>query len=210
LKETDFADLHKQLEESKAWVTSLENELGKDKNRLELLQNQHAKLAKEKSLVENKLGQMQATYNDLVDDLKKQIQNQEVTIDTFQKKISVTFVDRILFKTGKATITSEGAKVLLKVGKTLKNVKDKKIRVVGHTDNVPIISRNRYYKYPSNWELSAARAARVIRFFQKKVGLDPTTMEAVGRSFYDPVASNETAKGRAQNRRVNIIIAPSF
>jgi chemotaxis protein MotB len=99
---------------------------------------------------------------------------------------------------------------LRKVGKTLKNVKDKKIRVVGHTDDVPIISKNRYYKYPSNWELSAARAARVIRFFQKKVGLDPTTMEAVGRSYYDPIASNETREGRAQNRRVNIIIAPSF
>ena len=119
-------------------------------------------------------------------------------------------VDRILFKTGKATITSEGAKVLRKVGKTLKNVKDKKIRVVGHTDNVKIISKNRYYKYPSNWELSAARAARVIRFFQHKVGLDPTKMEAVGRSFYDPIASNDTPEGRAQNRRVNIIIAPSF
>ena len=148
----------------------------------------------------------QAIYNDL----KKQIQNQEVTIDQFQKKISVSFVDRILFKTGKATITSEGAKVLRKVGKTLKNVKDKKIRVVGHTDNVAIISKSRYYKYPSNWELSAARAARVIRFFQKVSGLDPTTMEAVGRSFYDPIASNKTPKGRAQNRRVNIIIAPTF
>jgi chemotaxis protein MotB len=210
LKETDITELRKQLEDSRAWAFSLENELGKDKSNIEWLQNQHARLAKEKSSVESQLGQMQTTYDGLVDDLKKQIQNQEVTIDKFQKKISVSFVDRILFKTGKATITREGAKVLRKVGKTLKNVKGKKIRVVGHTDNVAIISKSRYYKYPSNWELSAARAARVIRFFQKESGLDPTTMEAVGRSFYDPIASNETAKGRAQNRRVNIIIAPTF
>ena len=148
-------------------------------------------------------------YVDLVNDLKKQIQNHEVTIDTFQKKISVSFIDRILFKTGKATITSEGEKILRKVGKTLKNVQDKKIRVVGHTDDRLIIPRFRY-KFPSNWELSAARAARVIRFFQNEAGLDPTTMEAVGRSFYDPISSNDTAKGRALNRRVNIIIAPSF
>ena len=65
-------------------------------------------------------------------------------------------------------------------------------------------------KFPSNWELSAARAAAVVRFFQYNSGLDPKNLEAVGRSFYDSVASNETKEGRAQNRRVNIIIGPKL
>ena len=64
------------------------------------------------------------------------------------------------------------------------------------------------YRFPSNWDLSAARAAAVVRLFQNEIGLDPKHLEAVGRSYYDPVASNDTAEGRAQNRRVNIIIAP--
>ena len=207
--ENDLAGLRKQLQDSQSWADSLENELGKDKTKIEWLQQQHERLALEKSTVENKLGEVRNTYNELVDNLKRQIQNQEVTIKTFQEKISVSFVDHILFKTGKATITPEGRQVLQKVGKTLKNVKDKKILVVGHTDDVPILSSSKY-KYPTNWELSAARAARVVRFFQDEAGLDPKVMEAVGRSYYDPVASNETTEGRAQNRRVNIIIAPSF
>jgi chemotaxis protein MotB len=64
------------------------------------------------------------------------------------------------------------------------------------------------YKFPSNWELSAARAASVVNHLQNELGLDPANLEAVGRSFYEPIASNETQEGRAQNRRVNIIIAP--
>ena len=207
--ENDLAGLRKQLQDSQSWADSLENELGKDKTKITWLQQQHEKLALEKSSVEDKLGEVQSTYNELVNNLKRQIQNQEVTIKTFQEKISVSFVDHILFKTGKATITPAGQKVLQKVGKTLKNVKGKKILVVGHTDDVRI-GENYRYKYPSNWELSAARAARVVRFFQDEAGVDPKTMEAVGRSYYDPVDSNETAAGRAQNRRVNIIIAPSF
>jgi chemotaxis protein MotB len=66
------------------------------------------------------------------------------------------------------------------------------------------------HKFPSNWELSAARAAAVVRHFQKEIGIDPENLEAVGHSFYDPVATNETEEGRAQNRRVNIVIAPKI
>jgi chemotaxis protein MotB len=118
-------------------------------------------------------------------------------------------VDRILFEFGKATITPEGKKILKKVGEILKNVQGKQIRIVGHTDNIPIMPEYRY-KFPSNWELSAARAAAVIRHFQKKMGLDPRILEAVGRSFYKPIASNKTREGRAQNRRVEIIISPKI
>jgi chemotaxis protein MotB len=91
----------------------------------------------------------------------------------------------------------------------LKNVAGKQIRVVGHTDNKAILPEYRN-KFPSNWELSAVRASAVVRYFQKEIGLDAKNMEAVGRSFYEPIASNETEKGRAQNRRVNIIIAPKI
>jgi chemotaxis protein MotB len=89
------------------------------------------------------------------------------------------------------------------------NVQGEQIRVVGHTDNKAILSEYRN-KFPSNWELSAARSAAVVRYFQKEIGLDPKDMEAVGRFFYEPIASNETEEGRAQNRRVNIIIAPKI
>ena len=91
----------------------------------------------------------------------------------------------------------------------MKNIKGKKIRVTGHTDPIPI-RRDYQYKFPSNWELSAARAASVVRYFQEKIDLDPKEMEAVGRSFYQPEASNDTKEGRARNRRVEILIAPQL
>jgi chemotaxis protein MotB len=152
---------------------------------------------------------LQSTYEALIADLKEQIEKREVTIEAFEKKISVSFVDRILFDFGKETITPEGEAVLQKVGGILRDVQGRRIRVIGHTDHIPILPKYRY-RFPSNWELSAARAAAVVRHFEKKTGLDPRNLEAVGRSFYHPVASNETADGRSQNRRVEIIIAPQL
>jgi chemotaxis protein MotB len=83
------------------------------------------------------------------------------------------------------------------------------ISVIGHTDNRPI-KGDYLYKFPSNWELSSARAAAVVRFFHGETGLDPKGFEVVGRSFYNPVASNETKEGRAKNRRVEVIIGPEM
>jgi chemotaxis protein MotB len=158
---------------------------------------------------EAQMKQIKSTHDTLVFELKDQIQKQEVTLKEFQESLSLNFIDRILFEFGKADLTPEGEKVLKKVGEALKNIKGKKIRVTGHTDPVPI--RPDYmYKFPSNWELSAARAASVVRYFQEKIDLDPKEMEAVGRSFYQPEVSNDTKEGRARNRRVEILIAPQM
>jgi chemotaxis protein MotB len=151
--------------------------------------------------------EMESTYEVLVSNLKEEMKKQEVTIENLHEAISATFVDRILFEFGKASLTPEGERILGKVGGALKNIKGKKIRVTGHADIVPI-HPDYQYKFPTNWELSAARAATVVRYFQEKTGLDPKDMEAVGRSFYHPEASNETKEGRARNRRVEIYIAP--
>jgi chemotaxis protein MotB len=158
---------------------------------------------------EAQMKQIKSTHDTLVSELKDQIQKQEVTLKEFQESLSLNFVDRILFEFGKADLTPEGEKILKKVGEALKNITGKKIRVTGHTDPVPI--RPDYmYKFPSNWELSSARAASVVRYFQEKIGLDPKEMEAVGRSFYQPEVSNDTKEGRARNRRVEILIAPQM
>ena len=170
------------------------------------LSEQNQKVAQ---MAEGQMKQMKSTYDTLVSELKDQIQKQEVTIKEFQESLSLNFIDRILFEFGKADLTPEGEKVLKKVGEALKNIKGKKVRVTGHTDPVPI--RPDYmYKFPSNWELSAARAASVVRYFQEKTGLDPKDMEAIGRSFYQPEDSNDTKEGRARNRRVEILIAPQM
>jgi len=179
------------------------------KEQIDGLRDRLSDLEGEKASVESKVDQVQTTYEALIADLNEQIEKREVKIEAFEKRISVSFVDRILFDFGKETITPEGREVLQKVGGILKGVKGRRIRVIGHTDDIPILPEYRH-RFPSNWELSAARAAAVVRQFEKETGLDPRNLEAVGRSFYHPVASNETADGRSQNRRVEITIAPQL
>ena len=125
-----------------------------------------------------------------------------------EEKLSITFLQDILFELGSTTISSSGKQKLRKIGQVLKQNTTDKIVVMGHSDNLPIANENRD-RFPSNWELSAARAAAVIRYFQHTIGIDPRQMEAVGHSLYKPVASNDTAENRAKNRRVEIFIIPA-
>jgi chemotaxis protein MotB len=208
-KEQKVTKLQEELETSQSTLVQIEDEIERRQDEIEKLRHKLLDLKGEKTLAVTKLGTLKSTYEALISDLKKQIEKHEVTIKAYQEKISVSFVDRILFEFGKASISYEGEDILRKVGGILKNVDDKQIRIIGHTDNIPILPRFRH-RFPSNWELSAARAAAVVRYFQHTMELDPRSLEAVGRSYYEPVASNQTEEGRAQNRRVNIIIAPKI
>ena len=174
------------------------------KQALQTCEKKLADLEKKPGLAE---AQLKSAHEALVSSLSEQIKKQEITIKELEGGISLSLVDRILFKLGEATLTPQGEKVLAKVGEGLKKIQGKMVRVVGHTDTIPI--RKEYLdKFPSNWELSAARASTVVRYFQDKSGLEPKGMEAVGRSFYQPTAPMDTVKNRALNRRVEILIAP--
>ena len=139
--------------------------------------------------------------------LKEQIENQEIKLEEIEGKLKVTLVDKILFDTGKVEIAKRGKEVLLQLADTLRENKDQNIVVEGHTDDVPI-GLGLIEKYPTNWELSAVRAVGVVRFLQEKGWLEPERLTASGYSYYKPVASNDTAAGRRQNRRIEIILVP--
>jgi chemotaxis protein MotB len=146
------------------------------------------------------------TYEDLLDKMKQEISQGQVTISELKGKLTVNMVDAILFDSGKAEVKPEGLQVLQKVIDILKEVKDKSIRIEGHTDNVQIIGALSK-RYPTNWELSAARAINVTRFLQQQ-GIDPTSLAAVAYGEYKPVAGNDTGEGKTKNRRIEIILVP--
>jgi len=146
---------------------------------------------------------VQTAYDALVADLQGEVDSREIRVRQFREKLEINFVDKVLFASGSAEITPKGREILFKVAGVLGKVKDKGIYVVGHTDNVPIHSG----LYPSNWELSAARASSVIRYLSEAGGLVPERFTAMGRAFYQPVASNATPEGRQENRRVDVIVA---
>lgn len=163
-----------------------------------------AKSSKEK---EEEIQRLASAQEQLVKELQAEIQNKEIQITQLADRLSVSLVDKILFPSGEADITPAGLKVLERVGNIIKNVQDKIIRVEGHTDNVPIHPRLQK-QFPTNWELSNARATNVVRFLQEKVGMEPTRLQAVGLSEFHPVASNDTPAGRSQNRRIEIGLLP--
>ncbi|MBN2449428.1 MAG: flagellar motor protein MotB, partial [Lentisphaeria bacterium] len=111
------------------------------------------------------------------------------------------------FPMGDTDVTAEGMGVLQRVGTAIARIRDVHIRVEGHTDNKPISSALRQ-KYPSNWELSTARATHVVHFLVDTAGMAPERIEAVGHAEYHPVADNESEEGRARNRRIEILLVP--
>ena len=123
-------------------------------------------------------------------------------------KLTVNLMDKLLFDSGRADIKKEGREVLDKIAKNLLNkYPERAIRVEGHTDNVPIGGELKN-RFPTNWELSNARATSAVRYLQDHGGVDAKRLTAVGYSQYHPIASNDTPEGRAKNRRIEIILAP--
>jgi len=175
---------------------------------LATVQDLNYALEKEKIAKEARLAKIKNTYNQLVGALEDEIKRGEVTISNLEGQLSVNLLNQILFDSGKTTIKKEGQKVLKSLGNVLSNFPDKALQIEGHTDNVQISSSLKEL-YPSNWELSTARATNVVHFLQNQVGLPGKRMIAAGHSEYHPIASNEEASGRAQNRRIQILLVPN-
>lgn len=186
-----------ELSELRQTVDRLEQE-----NRELKLQLEQERIAREARVAE-----MKSTYDELVGLMEAEIKRGEVTISELQGQLTVNMVERILFDSGKADIKPGGLEVLQRVGKILKGAADKNIQVEGHTDNVPISPRLKE-TFPSNWELSTARATTVLRFLQDSAGIDGSRLSAAGFGQYRPQADNDTAEGRAQNRRIQIVLVP--
>jgi len=146
------------------------------------------------------------TYKQLMQEMKDEIAKGQITISELKGKLTLDVVDKILFASGQAEVTKEGLAVLKRVIDILKNVKDKAIRIEGHTDNVKIKGKLAR-QYPTNWELSAARAINVTKYLQQQ-GIDPALLSATAFGEYKPVANNDTSEGRAKNRRIAIIMLP--
>jgi len=122
------------------------------------------------------------------------------------EKIRLILSNALFFKPGSAEISQKGQALLKRIAVVLKSsYPSATIRVDGHTDNTPV--KKMKAKYPSNWELSTARASAVVRYLVRS-GVNPRRIFAAGFGPYRPLASNATPQGRSRNRRVEIVIMP--
>jgi len=129
--------------------------------------------------------------------------DRDVNLEFRKNSVAINIKGKDFFKPGQAVFTKRAYDVLERVRGVMEGIPFP-VTVEGHTDNVPITSK----LYPSNWELSGARAAAVARYFIER-GLDKNAVRVVGRADTVPIASNKTPAGRAVNRRIVILVAPS-
>jgi chemotaxis protein MotB len=196
--------LSEELETTKGQFKAKATEADMLQSALSDLRTQVKAVAAEKDKVE----QEKLSLEGLTDSLKQEIEAKEIKITELEGKLTVNLMDKVLFDSGRAEIKRAGREVLDKIAKNLLNkYPDRAILVEGHTDNVPIGGELRV-KFPTNWELSTARATAAVRYLQDHGGVVAERLSAIGYSEYRPIASNDTEEGKAKNRRIEIILLP--
>jgi chemotaxis protein MotB len=197
-KKREVEKVRAELEEARAAALRTGSEVADLKNKLAESQARIQDLQKEQAIVVH-------THQNLEAEMRAALESKDVTISQLQGKLTVSILDRVLFDSGEAELKPAGAAVLRKVAAVLAQHPSLKIHVIGHTDNVPIkaAARNRF---PSNWELSTARATAAVRFLTENADVDPRRLGVVGYGEFRPVADNATPEGRARNRRIAITI----
>ena len=147
----------------------------------------------------------QALTNKLTRSLTREEMN-DVDVQVLKGVVYISLVDNMLYKSGSYEIGERAGETLSKIAKIIMDYKDYDVLVEGNTDNVPISQKN----IRNNWDLSALRASSVVQALQNQYGVDPKRLSAAGRGEYNPVASNNTEKGKQRNRRTQIIITPKL
>lgn len=147
---------------------------------------------------------LEQQYLTLSRQLQAEVTADQVQIKQLSDRLVVTFVDEVLFAPGSAELHANGRSTIGKAVPTLATLGGHWISVQGYTDSEPIGPALRH-RYPTNWDLSAARAVEVVRYLQSQ-GVDPGNLVAAGYGQYQPVAPNDTAQGRAKNRRIDIVL----
>lgn len=191
-------ELDAAIKDALAEKQALEAEIAKLKEELERLTGERdAAIEAAKKRLET-LRRMLAKFASMIESGK-------IKIKISNGKMVVEMASEILFPSGKAKLSAEGEQAIAEVAKVLSTIGDRNFQVAGHTDNVPIKKK----KFKSNWELSTARAVAVVKHMIKN-GMDSTNLSAAGYAETQPAASNDTEEGRAQNRRIEIVLQPNL
>ena len=223
----DSANTHSQLNECNAQVKNLNEEKASLQNEKSSLQNENALIqndlkalsAESKMTIADqakrlkKLQEMIQSQKDVMAKLKNSIgealmnyNTDELNVHIKNGNVYVSLEEKLLFKSGSDVVDPKGKEALKSLAKVLNSTKDINVMIEGHTDNVPIKTK----LYEDNWDLSTARATSIVRILTKDYGFDSNRITASGKGKFHPVKTNETAAGRAANRRTEVILSPDL
>ncbi len=221
-QKTAYAELEKAKAESDERLAQLTNQLKRATGALADLDEKSKTLANEKGTLSVEMQKLQdelaelrrqeaaeraraAVFQDLIAKLKGMIDSGQLSVYIRKGRMLVKLPDNVLFDPGKTDIKPAGKDALAELTKVLQAIAGRHFQVAGHTDNTPIHTA----KFPSNWELSTARAVVVVNFMIKS-GMEPDRLSAAGFADFDPVAPNDSPEGKAQNRRIEVELLPNL
>lgn len=192
--EKEKVETSSELGEVQAQLRDVSAQLAAAEGRLDELNEQRAE-------IQERL----AEFRRFTKAFQRMIDSGQLEVNFRRGRMIVELPAQVLFPSGSADLTDDGQKSLTEVAKVLRKIRGKHFIVGGHTDNVPVSTA----EFPSNWELSAARAVNVTHALIR-AGLRPQGLVAAGYGPYDPVATNKSSRGRQRNRRIEIILEPNL
>lgn len=206
------AELQARVDALEAERDTLQRRLSELRNAESALTAERDQLARERDVLragneqaQAALAAMQQAQEALRQRLSAELASGEAQLSDDGDSVSVALTDRILFPPGMAELNDRGKEVLTRVAATLASLPDRLVRVEGHTDSTPIGPESAA-QFPTNWELSTARATTVVRFLQEQ-GIPGERLAAVGYGEFRPVGDNRTAIGRRRNRRIELVLS---
>ena len=193
--------LSADLSGTRAANESLEQYAGELESDVDEMRRALQELRSRQSLADERIAQ----YRDLTERFAEMIDSGALEVKIVDGRMVLNLTNDILFPSGSAALSPEGKETIQQVAEILTTMQDREYQIEGHTDDKPISSK----QFPSNWELGSARALTVVKALEEG-GMQPTSLSAASFAYYKPVGSNDTEQGRAENRRIEIVLLPDL
>lgn len=206
--QSELAAASARIESMQGTIGSLEGDLESAADRGRALQGTLSE--KERALAALRARQAQAAdriarFQELTEKFRALVDAGKLKVRMIRGRMVVQMQTDVLFGSGSARLSADGRAAIEEVSDLLISLEDRRYQIEGHTDDVPI----RTAAFPSNWELAAARAISVVNVMVDQ-GMTPERVSAVSYGETTPIASNETREGKAQNRRIEIVVVPDL
>ena len=205
-----IAENSKKNRELLAQLEAKEQALAAENARLEKLKQELEARSQRVAELENVIASKDAAMSRLKDAISKALTNFEgkgLTVEQRNGKVYVSMENKLLFESGSWAVGSQGRQAVKQLGDVLADNPDIAILIEGHTDNVPYTGNA---QLSGNWDLSTKRATAIVNILRENSAINPENLTAAGRGEYAPIASNDTAEGKAKNRRIEVILTPKL
>ena len=205
-----IADNVKKNRELLAQLEAKEQALAAENTRLQKLEKDLAERSSRVAELENLIAAKDEAMRNLKDAISRALTDFEgkgLTIEQRDGKVYVSMENKLLFSSGSWAVNSQGREAVVQLGSVLADNPDIAVLIEGHTDNVPYKGNS---QLSGNWDLSTKRATAIVNILRENAAINPENLTAAGRGEYAPVATNDTAEGKAKNRRIEVILTPKL